>query len=167
MISSWSLASALLASTVDALAAAGRPAGLSQIGVDTIEIADCCQGVVSAAVTRVYQTDATGAEVSGVASGPVLIGVDMVLRVDRCVPTPDMGSDLVKRQEHEVQGLMFDAATVWKMTTTDEFARVGNIEFDVAGVSQEFSGPEGGCIAVDTVFTVFLPLEVWCVDQAV
>jgi hypothetical protein len=123
---------------------------------------DTCCGLLVAAPERVYRSaffPNEGATDDECETG--LLVVDVVVLLLRCVPTVDSRGnpppiDALSRAYGEV---LSEAAVVWNAVTSE--LPEG---WDRARVDQQFVGAQGGCIGVETRFTIGLPQEEWCID---
>lgn len=120
---------------------------------------DCC-GTLIAAPERVYRTVTFPLE--GQSNDPcetAELAVDVVILLLRCVPTID-DKGRVPGQDKLIdayQRILGDAATIWNAVRGE--LPEGWLR---ANISQTFVGAEGGCIGVETRFTIGLPQEDWC-----
>lgn len=132
---------------------------------------DCCVGLLLAAPERIYRTTAP----FPVEAGPDgacgdLIAVDVVVILGRCVPVIDNRGDAPPNNDQEaaMKLILEDAAVVWQavtskaMVSSDPDDAWGDDTFERAAVSQVFSGPEGGCMLVETRLTVGVSSTDWC-----
>lgn len=169
MITPYSLASEVLAVVQDALETAGRPVADTLVAVGGLVMDECCDGILTVGVERVWRsidpwpTEATGDRLCG-----EHIGVNLLVRVDRCVPVPDDdgAAPLLSEQEAASVELLQDAAVVWATVVgpgvlgADAY---GDPWYERAMVQQTFTEPLGGCAAVETRFALGVPVPVWCV----
>lgn len=123
---------------------------------------DTCCGLLVAAPERVYRSAVFPTEGStDYACDDAELVVDVVVLLLRCVPTID---DHGSAPSPEALGAAFDrvladAAVIWNAVT-------GELPegWDRANVDQQYVGAQGGCIGVETRFTIGLPQDAWCPD---
>lgn len=143
-----------------ALANCGRePVNRAHVAAGSIAWDDCC-GMLVVAPERIYRSRAFPAETGDeeLCYGGDLV-VDLMALLVRCVPVVDdrgrapSGAAL----DAAYAELLDDAAVVWGAivgaTLPEEWLR--------ANVSQTFVGAEGGCIGVETRFTIGVPQRAW------
>lgn len=146
-----------------------RPA-VRLIAVGGLVVDDCCAGQLIVAWERVYRTPLglfpAEAGIDDVCAGG-LIAIEMVVRTDRCVPLiNDRGqAPPIAEQEAAFAAVSIDAAVVWQAVTS--LAMLGDDgygfpDWQRAGVSQTPAGPDGGCLGVETRFTLGLSAVDWC-----
>lgn len=89
------------------------------------------------------------------------LAVPLAIVLTRCVPTlTDRGTAPTDEQMAEAHARVYaDAAVVWNHI---EAGTLPDDEWERANVSQEFVGPLGGIIAIDTRVTIGVGHEVWC-----
>jgi len=161
----YGVGEAILAQLQAALEAVGWPSdATAYVGAGSIAWDDCCgQIVVNPERTFRYlefPAEATGGELSA-ACYPGDIGVIVSVVVLGCIPVvedtgaPPDGFDIgaAHAEFHRL------AAAVWNSLD----AGLPDDEWELAGLSQNFLGPEGGCLAVETRFAVGLEEPAWCV----
>lgn len=120
---------------------------------------DCC-GLLVAAPERVYRT--VDFPVEGQSNDPCETGelaVDVIVVLMRCVPSVDDRGLAPKTPDLAAayKAVIDDAATIWNAVTgplPDGWQR--------ASVAQQFVGDNGGCVGVETRFTIGLDQEGWC-----
>lgn len=161
----YTVAAAVLATVEAALIACSRPVAVSLVAAGSIVVDDCCAGQLTVAVERVYRTIAPFPTEGGADDDcrGQRIGVDLVARVDRCVPVLDNAGKApsVTAQEEADRVIYLDAAIVWGAVVSD--ALVGEW-WERANVVQTFTPAEGGCKGSETRFTLAIPSAGWCVD---
>lgn len=150
-----------LARAHDALdqCATSEPITATYVAAGAIAWDSCC-GLLVAAPERVYRSASFPVEgtTDYVCESSFLV-VDVVLLLLRCVPTIDdrgnAPAPAALGAAH--QGVLTDAAVIWNVVT-------GELPegWDRANLDQSFVGAEGGCIGVETRFTIGLPQSVWC-----
>lgn len=160
---------AVLAYVQQAMIACERGPGVALVAVGGLVVDDCCAGNLIVAPERIFRTtDPFPAE-----AGPDSIcrdspiGIDVVVRVDRCVPViDDRGkAPSIAAQEAAYAAVMTDAAIVWGAIVSDGFLGddgYGDPLWERATVGQLFAGPDGGCIGVETRLTIGIPYGLWC-----
>lgn len=150
-----------LSRCLEALAACedSEPITVSYVAAGAIAWDSCC-GLLVAAPERVYRSATFPIEgTTDYVCDDALIVVDVVLLLLRCVPAVD---DRGKVPSPAALGpayskVISDAAVIWN-------AVVGELPegWERANVDQMFVGAQGGCIGVETRFTIGLPQSVWC-----
>lgn len=121
---------------------------------------DCC-GVLVAAPLRTFRTQSfPAAIVNHTNCDTSLLAVEVVVILLRCAPSIDMLGRAPTPQEmnDSFTATMNDAAVIYNAVTGDDLPE----GWERANVEQTFAGAEGGCIAVDTRFTIGLPQSYWC-----
>ena len=166
----YTVAAAILAEVLEAFAAQSVTIGHSMVAVGAVMLDGCCDGSLIVAPERVYRIDSTAgfpAEASVDGRCGNLIGVDMLVRVDRCVPVIEAGlngrikvpSDAA--QEEAFRIVLRDAAIVWNAVVSE--AMLGeDEEWERASVVQRYDGPQGDCLASETRFTIGIDKDSWC-----
>ena len=170
-LTGYEMASTVLAHVQDALAAADRPVAGTMVAVGAMVVDNPCGGMLSVAVERVYRTTLPwpNEAVTDDECGSNPIAVELVVRVDRCVPIaagPRATPPPPAQVEAAYRGLLTDGAVVWNALTGDGV--LGDDGFGDAAwvrgpVSQDFIGAEGGSIAVETRVTLGVEQDEWCV----
>lgn len=161
----YTVAAAVLATVEAALIACSRPVKVALVAAGSIVVDDCCAGQLTVAVERQYRTIApfpTEAGPDDDCRGH-RIGLDLVVRVDRCVPvlTNAGKAPAASAQEEADKGIYTDAAIVWGAVVSD--ALVGEW-WERANVVTTYTPAEGGCKGSETRFTLGIPSAGWCVD---
>jgi hypothetical protein len=120
---------------------------------------ECC-GTLIAAPERIYRTadfPNEGQSADFCETGSLVVNVLILLL--RCVPSVDDRGNppTADALNASYQRAIRDGAIVWDAVTGD--LPEG---WERANVSQTFTPDEGGCIGVETRFTIGLPQEGWC-----
>jgi hypothetical protein len=149
---------------LDALTECNRPGvTTSYVGAGLVAFDDCC-GLLVVSPEQVFrwttfplpETDPERCETG-------LLGVNVLCTLVRCTPTqtatgrPPAASAL----NAAYSGLLDDSAVLWSRAT-------GAMpeDWERGGVLQTFVGPGGGCVAVETRFTIGLGQREWvCCGQ--
>lgn len=139
---------------------ADRPITTTYVGLGAVAWDDCC-----GQLTVGYERQFRYAEFPQDLVGPEYcnagwVGLDIVATLVRCVPTPD---DLGRAPTQDAlqaahSAVMDDAALVWAALTGD----LPDSEWERTNVVQTFVGGEGGCIAIETRFTLGTEQTEWC-----
>lgn len=169
MSSPFTVAAAVLACVQAGLIDAERAVGQAMVAAGGLVIDDCCVGSLIVAPERVFRTMEpfpTEASADQVCEGSP-IAVDLVVRVDRCVPVlSDTGQPpSVADQEAAFCALLADAAVVWNVLAGRDVLgsdAAGDPAWERASLSQLFVGAEGGCVGVETRVTFGVPSYDWC-----
>lgn len=172
MTTSYDVASAVLAQVQDALVAAERPVGQTAVAVGGMIVDDPCAGKLTVAVERVFRstTPWPTEAITDDECGGNPIGVELLVRVDRCIPVGvtsrgSVPAATATAAEQAHRGLMTDAAVVWNTLAgvailgDDGF---GDVEWVRGSLNQVFVGAEGGGIAVETRVTYGVDSSEWC-----
>lgn len=159
----YTVAAAVLATVEAALIACQRPVAVALVAAGSIVVDDCCAGQLTVAVERTYRTTSpfpTEAGADDDCRGE-RIGLDIVARVDRCVPVLDNAGKApsAEAQEQADVGIYLDAAIVWGAVVSD--ALVGEW-WERANVVQTYTPAEGGCKGSETRFSLGIPSRDWC-----
>jgi hypothetical protein len=90
-----------------------------------------------------------------------LLAVDIAIILLRCAPSIDAQGNAPSSAEMAAAftAASHDAAVIYDAMLADMPKG-----WERASLEQEFTGAEGGCIAIDTRMTVGLPQTDWCVD---
>lgn len=135
------------------------PITVSYVAAGTAAWDTCC-GALIVAPERVFRSanfPNEGTTVDDCETG--LLAVDVVLLLLRCVPSIDDRGNAPKPDVLSVAygKTIRDAAVVWNAIT-------GELPegWERANVDQAFIGAQGGCIGVETRFTIGLPQDEWC-----
>ncbi len=159
----YTVCAAVLAVVQDHLARAGRKPAVAYVASGGIVVDSCEGGYLVVAPERVFRfvsplpTEALPDEqVAG-------IGLDVVIRLERCVPVLTEAGDAptVEEQEAGYREVLADAAVVWSACASDDMVLDG--EWERSGIDQLFVGPLGGCSGSETRLTVGVPIDDWCV----
>lgn len=145
---------------------AKREPACSLVAAGGITIDSCDGGYLIVAPERVYRartpfpTEATDDQSAWEAE---LIGVDVVVRIERCVPVlTDAGqAPPIDEQSAAYQGVLEDAAVVWKACVGELITADGWLR---ANVTQLFVGPLGGCGGSETRMSLGIGMEEWCIE---
>lgn len=165
----YSVAAAVLAHVQAQLDVCQRPVQSALVAVGGIVVDDCCAGLLAVAVERVFRAEAPFPTERG-ADGPCdepLIGLDINVYLARCVPVlDDRGTPpTVAAQEAASAGVLADAAIVWQVAVGDALLGddgYGDALWERANVTQLFTAADGGCVGVETRFTLGVPQYSWC-----
>lgn len=144
-------------------ACGSEPITTSYSGVGLIAVDDCC-GQLVVAPERVFRSEEFPLEATtDERCGAATVGIEMLVTLARCVPSPDDRGRAPSAAELSLahKQILDDAAIVWAAVTD---ASVLDVEWDRAGVSQTFSGNEGGCVSIDTRLVVGISAAQWCLD---
>ena len=133
-------------------------AGIGQIAWD-----DCC-GQLVVTPELVFRSDVFPSEMTGDEQCDIWdVGVNLLVSLNRCVPGPDdMGrppSAMALQTAHE--SILRDAAIIW---ATVEAPFPDSYEWERALLRQTILGGFGGCVAVETRFTLGVSSVMWQVD---
>lgn len=134
------------------------------IGVGEIPMDDCC-GLLVVRPETVYRYQAFPAEWGDrefCTTGD--IAVSLVIVLARCVPVLDERGRFPSSQSLSDAhgGIMTDAAVIWSRVNGD--LPDGWLR---SGITQNFVGPLGGCVGVETSFTIGLDQSVFtCCQEA-
>lgn len=169
----YTVCALVLAYVEGELADASRPVGQTLVAVGAATIDDCCTGSLIVAPERIFQTTDPFPTELGFRAGAspcedAPIGMDVLIRVDRCVPVMDDKGNAPSNaaEEQAYNDLLIDAALVWKAITSTAFLGddgFGDPVWQRANISQQFIGAEGGCVAVETRVTLGVGQTGWCV----
>lgn len=165
MDSPFSVCEHVLAVVRGELKKAGREPACSLVAAGGIVIDSCDGGYLVVAPERVYRartpfpTEATDDQSAWEAE---LIGVDVLVRMERCVPvlTESGAAPDVAEQEAGYRGVLEDAAVVWKACVGELITADGWLR---ANVSQLFVGPLGGCGGSETRLSLGIGMDDWCI----
>lgn len=169
MESPFSVAETVKNLALAALVKYNRPVGVAMVAAGGLVVDDCCAGLLLVAPERVYRTvdpfPTEAREDARCAGNP--IAVDLVVVVYRCVPVikEDGSAPTPGEQEEGLNGILTDGGIVWGvlagsgLTGDDGY---GDPAWERANLNQLFSGPEGGCVAVETRVTVGVGQRGWC-----
>lgn len=129
------------------------------VGVAEVAWDDCC-GQLVIAPERVFRSVDFPAENTGeeFCYGGELV-VNLVALLVRCVPTvDDRGrAPSAKALDDAHKAFLRDAATVWRAVTCCDMPE----DWERSSVAQTFVGAQGGCVAVETRWTVGVNQQVW------
>lgn len=130
-------------------------------GVGLVAWDDCC-GQLVVTPERIYRSEIFPQEaITDEQCDAGDIAVAMVATLVRCVPTPDDRGHLptaaALAAAHKI--VLDDAAVVWAAMSAPI-----NPEWSRAALSQQFTGGQGGCIAIDTRVIIGVSSDLWCLD---
>lgn len=136
-----------------------EPITMSFVAAGLVSWDSCC-GTLVAAPERVYRYavwPVEGQTDDDCETG--FLAVDVVVLLLRCIPTVDDRGNPppVTAMKAAYDRVVLDAATIWNAVTGE--LPEGWVR---ASVSQQFVGDEGGCIGVETRFSIGLSQESWC-----
>lgn len=160
----YTVAASVLAFVQNALDEAERPVGKTLVAVGGFVVDDCCSGHLAVAPERVWRTSGRWPEEAGADDhcdgNP--IAVDLVVRLDRCVPVVQTNGQPPDSAAVEAAhaAILGDAATIWNALASAEI--IDPDEWERANLSQQFLPADGGCVAVETRVTYGVPSELWC-----
>jgi hypothetical protein len=169
--SPYSVAAAVLAQVQAGLSECQRPVETAMVAVGGIVVDDCCAGLLVVAIERIFRarspfpTEAGADEQCETAT----IALELNVYLARCVPTLDdrLNAPSAAVQEAAFAQVLADAAVVWQVATGTALLGddgTGDPLWERANVGQTFVGPEGGCVGVETRFTLGVGQYGWCVD---
>lgn len=152
----------LLCCVQDALVQNDRdPITTSYVAAGQIAWDDCC-GMLVVAPERIYRSisfpdEATGMEYCYDGT----IAHEMLVLLVRCAPTVDSSGRAPTQAalNEAYQSLMEDAAVVWNALVCCDLPD----DWQRANVSQQFTGADGGCIAVETRLIIGIPQLIWSI----
>lgn len=121
---------------------------------------DSCCGLLVVAPERVYRSATFPIEgTTDYVCEDALLVVDVVVLLLRCVPSIDDRGNAPAPAllGAAYEAVMQDAAVIWN-------AVVGDLPegWERANVDQSFVGAQGGCVGVETRFTIGLSQSDWC-----
>lgn len=170
----YTVCALVLAYVQDALKRAGREVGIATVAAGVLVIDDCCQGALIVAPDRIWRTTevfpAEAAIDGRCFENP--IAVDLLVRVERCVPVLDDAgrAPAIAAQEEAYAAILHDAALVWSVLSGrqilgDDPDDSGEPLWERGNISQVFVGAEGGCVGVETRVTFGVGLSGWCLPE--
>jgi len=153
----YTVASVVLGAVEQALRGCDRQPVRSYVAAGSIPYDDCC-GMLVVAPERVYLSANFPDESPSLDLCP-FVAVEVVVLLQRCVPVvSERGrAPSPATLDAAYATLLGDSAVIWNALTSFD-------EWDVANLSQAWSGAEGGCIGIETRLTVGLDRSGWCVD---
>lgn len=144
----------------DRLADLGRPVARSYVAAGQMTWDDCCGtlGVLPERIFRSVQFPLEQTTWQGQCDASI-ITVDLVIFLVRCVPTLSTQGEApsVDALDPAYHAFLEDAAAMWDVAV----GPMPNTEWLTAGGSQVFTGDQGGCVAVETRFTIGVDTDVW------
>lgn len=158
--SAHSVANWVLCAIRDDLTQANRePVQRAYVAAGQVAWDDCC-GMLVVAPERVFRSQAFPAEFTDreICDHGWLV-IDFVALLVRCVPVVD---DRGRAPSHEALDssyklLLEDAAVIWN---TMQCVSLPD-DWEKASLSQTFVGADGGCVGVETRFTIGVPQAKW------
>lgn len=160
----YTVAASVLAFVQNALDAAERPVAKTLVAVGGFVVDDCCAGHLAVAPERIWRTGRRWPEEASAddTCGDNPIAVDLVVRLDRCVPVVQTNGnppDAAKVEAaHAV--ILGDAAIIWNALASADI--LDPDEWERANLNQQFLPAEGGCLAIETRVTFGVPSDLWC-----
>ena len=157
--SAWDVANWVKCRVVDYLDNANADPVSAWVGVAEIAWDDCC-GQLVVAPERVYRSVTfPGENTTEEYCYAGEITLDLVVLLVRCVPTvDDRGrAPTPKALDDAHRAFLKDAATVWRAIVCCDLPE----DWERASVAQTFVGAQGGCIAVETRFTLGIGQQTW------
>lgn len=152
----------VLATTLAALEACDRaPITTSYVAAGLAAWDDCC-GSLIVAPERIFHSTTFPVEDTGeVICFEGLIAVQFVVILLRCIPVPDSRGNPPSAAQLQAaySGLMGDAAVVMNALSGD----LPDASWERTTCSQAFVGADGGCIGVETRFTLGIPQQEWTI----
>ena len=163
LASAYDLANYWKCCVEDALTNADSDPVSAYVGVAEVAWDDCC-GQLVVAPERVYRSVIFPSENNTEEfcfAGQLV--VDLVVLLVRCVPTvDDRGrAPTPAALDNAHRSFLKDAATVWTAVSCCDLPD----DWERANVAQTFVGAQGGCVAVETRFTIGINQQVWQVKR--
>lgn len=169
MSNPYEVCATVLALVQDQLVACKRPVGQTGVAVGGVVVDDCCAGALFVSPERVFRwTTPFPTEVGPdpVGESSDMIAVTLVVRLYRCVPVLDDNGNAPtsESQEGAALGLLTDAAIVWRVVTGSGLIAAPSADdpYERAGVEQLYEQALGGCMGIETRFTLGIPVTDWC-----
>ncbi len=134
----------------------------SYAGVGEIAWEDCC-GQLVVVPERTYRYEVFPVESVNEERCVDEVGISLLAILVRCVPTltDSGGMPSVDEQAAAARRVMADKATIWNLITST--FPDGGEWWERAAVSQTVNGPNGGCVAIETRWTVGVPALGWVI----
>lgn len=168
-VTTWTVSSAIEGAVLDALDVADRKpkASVIAIGSVTQPMSECCGGALTIGTGRVFNAVAPfPTEVVDTSECGQMIAVEVTVRLDRCVPTITRGKQIapdLDKLAAAYESVHDDGTILWNLFKSREWRLMVPGGLEVGPVSQRFIDEEGGCIGVETTFTVGVSSGVWCI----
>lgn len=161
-VSAADLSQWVLDTNLAALVACNRPPITTAYVAAGLAAWDDCCGSLIVAPERVFHSTTFPVEDTGeVICFEGLIAVQFVVILLRCMPTMDSRGNppTAAQMQAAYGGLMDDAAVVMNAMSGD----LPDGSWERTSCAQTFVGADGGCIGVETRFTIGIPQQEWAI----